>query len=48
VESPGEGTWLQEVVREATVKANGATLSWVDTFNLHRRIGWCYANILSA
>ena len=47
VESPGEGTWLQEVVTEATMKVNGAPLRWVDTFNLHRRIGWCYANILS-
>ncbi|HPF91040.1 MAG TPA: DUF1998 domain-containing protein [Flavobacteriales bacterium] len=47
IDQPGEGTWLGEVVRLAELDANGRGLAWVDSFNLHRRVGWCYANFLS-
>lgn len=47
-DDPGDETWLSRLIRNARDQSNGKELSWVDHFNLHRRIGWCYANILNA
>ncbi|GAB3816611.1 hypothetical protein GCM10028895_11980 [Pontibacter rugosus] len=43
-----DNTWLAECVFEIYQEAteNGGVLRFVDTFNLHRRPGWCYQKSL--
>ena len=40
-------TWLAERVFEIYQKAqeNNGVIRFVDTFNLHRRPGWCYQKL---
>ena len=46
IHAPGEDTWLANLVAKAQEIAGDDGVSFIDTFNLHRRMGWCYANIL--
>lgn len=40
--------WLSEIKAEIEIYLNdsGGTLSLIDTFNLHRRPGWCYEKLV--
>lgn len=45
-----EANWLAEIkveINEYTSSRNG-TLSIIDTFNLHRRPGWCYEKLINS
>ena len=44
-----EANWLAETkaeIEEYTSSRNG-TVSIIDTFNLHRRPGWCYEKLVN-
>lgn len=43
-----EANWLAEIYNEIKVhtESNGGKISIIDTFNLHRRPGWCYEKLI--
>ena len=43
-----EANWLAEIKAEIDeyVAQNGGKISIIDTFNLHRRPGWCYERLV--
>ncbi|MDP2338930.1 MAG: DEAD/DEAH box helicase [Bacteroidota bacterium] len=43
-----QGSWLKKIKQEADTLAhtNSGTINIIDTFNLHRRPGWCYEKIM--
>lgn len=43
-----EANWLAEVYNEIKehTESNGGKISIIDTFNLHRRPGWCYEKLI--
>ncbi len=42
-------SWIDEILVEARIEtqSKGGSLSVIDTFNLHRRPGWCYEKLVS-
>jgi hypothetical protein len=43
-----EANWLAEIYYEIkeNTESNGGKISIIDTFNLHRRPGWCYEKLI--
>lgn len=43
-----EANWLAEIYNEIKLhtESNGGKISIIDTFNLHRRPGWCYEKLI--
>lgn len=43
-----EANWLAEIYNEIKehTESNGGKISIIDTFNLHRRPGWCYEKLI--
>jgi len=43
-----EANWLAEIYYEITehTESNGGKISIIDSFNLHRRPGWCYEKLI--
>lgn len=43
-----EANWLAEIYNEINehTESNGGKISIIDTFNLHRRPGWCYEKLI--
>jgi hypothetical protein len=43
-----EANWLAEIYNEVkeNVDRNGGKISIIDSFNLHRRPGWCYEKLI--
>ena len=43
-----EANWLAEIYNEIQehTESNGGKISIIDTFNLHRRPGWCYEKLI--
>ena len=43
-----EANWLAEIYNEIIehTESNGGKISIIDTFNLHRRPGWCYEKLI--
>ena len=43
-----EANWLAEIYNEVkeNVDSNGGKISIIDSFNLHRRPGWCYEKLI--
>lgn len=43
-----EANWLAEIYNELKehTESNGGKISIIDTFNLHRRPGWCYEKLI--
>ena len=43
-----EANWLAEIYNEIKehTEINGGKISIIDTFNLHRRPGWCYEKLI--
>jgi Lhr-like helicase len=43
-----EANWLTEIYNEINeqTESNGGKISIIDTFNLHRRPGWCYEKLI--
>lgn len=43
-----EANWLTEIYNELKeyTESNGGKISIIDTFNLHRRPGWCYEKLI--
>ena len=43
-----EANWLAEIYNEIKehTETNGGKISIIDTFNLHRRPGWCYEKLI--
>jgi hypothetical protein len=43
-----EANWIAEIKNELDeyTRSRGGKLSIVDTFNLHRRPGWCYEKLV--
>ncbi|SDC15967.1 DEAD/DEAH box helicase [Niabella drilacis] len=44
-----EANWLAEIYNEIKehTESNGGKISIIDTFNLHRRPGWCYERLIT-
>ncbi|EEI90681.1 hypothetical protein HMPREF0765_3597, partial [Sphingobacterium spiritivorum ATCC 33300] len=43
-----EANWLAEIYNEIKehTESKGGKISIIDTFNLHRRPGWCYEKLI--
>ena len=43
-----EANWLTDIYAELDeyTNSNGGKISIIDTFNLHRRPGWCYERLV--
>jgi hypothetical protein len=48
MQSFSEANWLTEIYNEIKehTESNGGKISIIDTFNLHRRLGWCYEKLI--